>query len=345
MAVTIKDVAKVAKVAPSTVSRVIADSPRISEKTKKRVREVMVELGYHPNLIARSLANQSTQTIGIVFPNSGDLAFQNPFFSEVLRGISEELHEKHYVLQMTTGKTDEEIFDDVVKMVQGKRVDGIILLYSKVDDPVTDFLLEKNFPFVVIGKPNEKAEQITHVDNDNITAALDGTNHLLHFGHERIGFIGGNKNLMVTLHRLEGYKKALEEANIPIREDYIIHEEFLLEGGQEAVKELMTLQKPPTALLVVDDLMSLGVLRTIHGMGLEVPKDISIVSFNNALFAQLATPPLTSIDIHILDLGVEAVKHLIARIENPKEPIKRIIIPHDLLVRSSSDFCIEKTNH
>ncbi|WAA08678.1 LacI family DNA-binding transcriptional regulator [Fervidibacillus albus] len=343
MAVTIKDVARVANVAPSTVSRVIADSPRISEKTKKRVRQVMVELGYHPNLIARSLANQSTQTIGIVFPNSGDLAFQNPFFSEVLRGISEGLREKHYVLQMTTGKSDEEIFDDVVKMVQGKRVDGIILLYSKVSDPVTDFLLENDFPFVVIGKPDERAEQITHVDNDNVTAALDGTNHLLHLGHKRIGFIGGNKQLMVTLNRLEGYKKALIDANIPILDDYIIHEEFLLEGGQEAVKELMTLQSPPTALLVADDLMSLGVLRTIHGMGLNVPKDLSIVSFNNALFAQLASPPLTSIDIHILELGIEAVKHLIARIENRKEPVKRIIIPYEIIVRSSCGPYVEKS--
>jgi len=335
VAVTIKDIAKAANVAPSTVSRVIADSPKISPETKRKVKEIMKELGYHPNFNARSLASQSTQTIGLVFPNSGNIAFQNPFFSEVLRWISEGVNEKHYAIQLTTGKTEEEIFDDVVKMVQGKRVDGIILLYSKENDSVINYLCEKNFPFVLIGKPYHYSDLITSVDNDNILAAKEGTNYLLNLGHKRIGFIGGNKNLMVTKDRLLGYKWALMEADIDIREDYIIHEEFLLQGGQEAVKELLSLDEPPTALLVVDDLMTLGVVRTIHDMNLKVPDDISIVSFNNALFSELSNPPLTTIDINILGLGLEAVKGLIASIDNPNESKKRIIIPHTIIERSS----------
>ncbi|MCU9612459.1 LacI family DNA-binding transcriptional regulator [Caldibacillus lycopersici] len=335
MAITIKDVAKAANVAPSTVSRVIADSPRISEETKKRVREVMDKLGYHPNFIARSLASQSTQVIGIVFPSSGNLAFQNPFYSEVLRGISEGVHQKHYSLQLTTGKTEDEIYDDVVKMVQGRRVDGIILLYSKMNDKIVVYLRKNKFPFVLIGKPYEYTEQITHVDNDNISAAKEGTEYLIKLGHSCIGFIGGNKNLMVTNDRLQGYKKALMEAGIELKNEYVIHENFLLKGGQVAVRELLSLDNPPTALLVVDDLMSLGVLRTTHELGLNVPEDISIVSFNNALFAELSNPALTSIDINILSLGMEAVKNLIGMIENPQEPTKRIIIPHQIIERSS----------
>ncbi|WP_062352097.1 LacI family DNA-binding transcriptional regulator [Bacillus kwashiorkori] len=337
MAVTIKDVAKAANVAPSTVSRVIADSPRISENTKRKVRTIMEELGYHPNFIARSLASQSTQTLGIVFPNSGNISFQNPFFSEVLRGISEGVNDKHYTLQLTSGKTEDEIYNDVVNMVQGRRVDGIILLYSKKDDKVVDYLRQKKFPFVLIGKPYEDQEQITHVDNDNISAGRDGTKYLLGLGHERIGFIGGNKNLMVTADRLAGYKKALIENQIPIKEEYITHDEFLLEGGQQAIKELMHLSQPPTALLVTDELMALGVLKTVHALGYNVPDNLSIISFNNALFAELATPPLTSIDINIFDLGMEAVKNLILKLENPKEPIKRIIIPHSIIVRKSCE--------
>lgn len=335
MPVTIKDVAKAANVAPSTVSRVIANSSRISEETKKRVRDVMKELGYHPNFIARSLASQSTQAIGIVLPSSGNLAFQNPFFSEVLRGISEGVNQKHYALQLTTGKTDKEIYDDVVRMVQGRRVDGIILLYSKANDRIINYLRDLQFPFVLIGKPYTDTEKITHVDNDNISAAKEGTEYLLNLGHHYIGFIGGSKELMVTADRLQGYKLALETANIPIREEYIIHEEFLLKGGQQAVEELMSLKNPPTALLVVDDLMSLESLRTVYAMGLTIPDNLSIVSFNNALFAELSNPPLTSIDINIFDLGIEAVKNLIEKIENPKDPTKRIIIPHRLIKRSS----------
>ena len=335
MSVTIKDVAKAANVAPSTVSRVIADSPRISEKTKRKVRQVMKELGYHPNFIARSLASQSTNVIGIVFPASGNMAFQNPFYSEVLRGISEGVHQKHYGIQLTTGATEDEIYEDVVRMVQGRRVDGVIMLYSKINDKVIRYLREKEFPFVVIGKPYDDPEQITHIDNDNITAAKEATKHLLNLGHRRIGFIGGGKDLMVTVTRLEGYKKALEEYNIPIREDYIIHEEFLLSGGKHGVLEIMSAKEPPTALVVADDIMAMGVLRTLHLMGYDIPNSISVISFNNTLFSELSSPPLTTVDINILHLGIEAVKNLLAIIENPKEPTKRVIIPHKIIVRSS----------
>ncbi len=335
MNVTIKDVAKAANVSPSTVSRVIADSPRISEKTKRKVRKVMEELGYHPNFIARSLASQSTQVLGIVFPGSGNLAFQNPFFSEVLRGISEGAHDKHYGIQLTTGITEDEIYHEVVQMVQGGRVDGIILLYSKIKDEVVDYLLEKDFPFVIVGKPYEHAERITHVDNDNVEAAKQATEYLLELGHERIGFIGGNEKLMVTVTRLEGYQQALKNAGLPVREEYIIHEDFLVSGGKQAILKLMSLAEPPTALLVTDDLMALGVLQSLHLFGMEVPRDLSLVSFNNALISRLSNPSLTSVDIGIFDLGMEAVKQLVAKIKNNREPVKRVIIPHQLIKRSS----------
>lgn len=335
MTVTIKDVAKAANVAPSTVSRVIANSPRISEETKKRVRKVMDDLGYHPNLNARSLVSQSSQTIGIVLPSAGNIVFQNPFFSEILRSISEGVHHRHYALQLTTGITEKEIYEDVIRMVQGRRVDGLILLYSKAADPVSNYLEKNNFPFVLVGKPYKNINKITHVDNDNILAAKDATEYLIKLGHRDIGFIGGSKNLMVTNDRLEGYKQALREANISVREEYIVHGEFLLEDGQEAVKDLLVLETPPSALLVVDDLMSVGVLRAIYDMKLNVPEDLSIVSFNNALFSELSTPPLTSVDINIFALGMESVKALVDKIENSHEPTKRIIIPHQIIVRHS----------
>ena len=198
MAVTIKDVAKIANVAPSTVSRVIANSPRISEKTKERVREVMEQLGYHPNFIARSLASQSTRAIGLVMPSSTDVVFQNPFFPTVLTGLSEGAHSRQYALHMTTGKTELEIFDGVVAMVQGGRVDGVILLYSKVEDKVISYLRKRDFPFVVIGKPFKDDENISYVDNDNFKAGKEVTEYLIQLGHERIGFIGGNLDLVVT---------------------------------------------------------------------------------------------------------------------------------------------------
>jgi DNA-binding LacI/PurR family transcriptional regulator len=335
VAITIKDVAKLAKVAPSTVSRVIANNPRISEKTKKKVREAMDELGYHPNFIARSLASQSTQAIGLVMPSSTDVVFQNPFFPTVLRGLSEGAHEKHYALYMTTGKTDNEILDGVIQMVQGGRVDGVVLLYSKIEDKVLMYLQERGIPFVVIGKPFKHVEEITHVDNDNFRATKEVTEYLIQLGHDHIAFVGGNLNLVVTVERLLGYEKALREAGIMLNDDYIVHEEFLREGGQEAVRELLSLNVPPTALVVADDLMALGVLNTLDELGIRVPEDISIISFNNVLVTEMSRPPLTSVDINIFDLGFEAARSLIQKIENPKEPTKRIIIPHQIVKRFS----------
>ncbi|CAM4135978.1 LacI family DNA-binding transcriptional regulator [Lederbergia lenta] len=335
MSITIKDVAKFANVAPSTVSRVIADNPRISEKTKKRVREAMKELGYHPNFIARSLARQSTKVIGLVMPGSADIIFQNPFFSNVLRGLSESAHEKNYALQMTTGKTEDEIFEGVVQMVQGRRVDGLVLLNSHVDDKIMEYLRKQNVPFVVIGKPFKYVEEITHVDNDNFQATREVTEYLLQLNHDRIAFIGGSLDLVVTIERLLGYEKALQLAGIELNNQYVIHEEFLREGGREAVSELLKLSDPPTALVVADDLMALGVLNMLAELNVSVPEDISIVSFNNVLIAEMGNPPLTSVDINIFSLGYEAAKNLILHINNTQEPIKRVIVPHKLIIRSS----------
>ena len=336
MAVTIKDVAKLADVAPSTVSRVIANNPRISDKTKKRVREAMEQLGYHPNFIARSLANQSTKVIGLVLPPSSGAFFQNPFFAEVMHGLSDGVHEKHYALQMTTGTTEEELFDGVVQMVQGGRVDGIILLYSRVNDEILSYLRTRHFPFVMIGKPFEHVEKITHVDNDNFLAAKEATEYLIGLGHKHIGFIGGSPSLTVTLDRLQGYKNALSEEDLPLLEDYIIHSEyFLREGGQQAVNKLFSASVSPTALIVTDDLMALGVVNTLTEMAIDIPNQVSIISFNNALFAEMSRPPLTSININIVELGYQAARSLIQILENENEPVKRIIIPHQRVVRNS----------
>jgi DNA-binding LacI/PurR family transcriptional regulator len=336
MAVTIKDVSKLANVAPSTVSRVIANNPRISEETKKRVRDAMEKLGYHPNLNARSLANQSSQAIGVIIPRSTHEAFQNPFFPEVVRGISKVAHEKEFALYMSTGTTEDEIYEDVLRMVQGKRVDGIVLLYSRINDKILKYLREKKFPFTVLGKPSEDKTQITYVDNDNIVAAKDVTEHLISLGHKNIAFVGGSRELVVTIDRLLGYEKALNQAGIKLKEEYMIQQEFLLEGGQKAISELMSIDEPPTALVVADDLMAFGILRTLEELGISVPEEMAMVSFNNIMLTEVSRPSLSTVDINIHQLGFYAAKSLIEKIENVEEPSKRIIVPHEVIYRESS---------
>jgi DNA-binding LacI/PurR family transcriptional regulator len=336
MAVTIKDVAKKAGVAPSTVSRVIADNPRISIDTKKRVRKAMKELGYHPNINARNLAVRSSQAIGVIMPSSADKALQNPFFPEVLRGIGSYAHETQYSLYVATGGNEEQALEEVKRMVNGNIVDGLILLYSRMHDPIQQFLTEKQFPYVIVGKPSELENEITYVDNDNVKASKDLTTHLIELGHEHIAFIGGSKDLTVTIDRLKGYKAAILEANLPLPTEYMVHTEFLKSGGREAVAQLFQLEQPPTGLVVADDLMTLGVIHALEEAGINCPQDVSITSFNNLYLAEITTPPLTTVDIQIYQLGVQSARCLIEKTKNKEEPAKRIIIPFEIKYRKST---------
>lgn len=333
--VTIKDVAKEANVAPSTVSRVIADNPRISEKTKKRVKEVMERLGYHPNFQARSLAANSTQTIGVVMPSSAFYSFQNPFFPEVLRGISKNAHENKYGIYLSTGSTEEEIYNEVISMVMGRRVDGIILLYSRVNDRTMKYLLESDFPFTVVGRPYDDGEKITYVNNDNILLAKQITNYLISLGHKNIAFVGGDQEFVVTNDRLEGYRMALHEAGYQINDRYFIPREVIFENGKDAICSLMSLDPPPSAMVTQDDLMAYEMVSHLGTLNIKVPDGISIVSFNNLDLSEHSNPPITSVDIGTFNLGFEATRCLIEKIENPTILPKRIIVPATLIKRES----------
>ncbi|MEH7247290.1 LacI family DNA-binding transcriptional regulator [Neobacillus niacini] len=335
MSVTIKDVAKKANVAPSTVSRVMSDSPSISEKTKRKVRKVMEEMGYHLNLNARTLVQKSTQTIGIVMKNSTSQSLLNPVFPEVLSGISAFCHKQGYSMLLTTGETEEDIFVDTVKMVQGKRVDGIIVLYSKKDDKVVPFLMTSGIPFAVIGKPVYESNKMMYVDNDNVQAAKDATEYVIKRGHQRIGFIGGDIRFEVTEARLNGYKEAVRDGNLEINEDYIKNFPYDRDLGSRAINELLNLAEPPTAIVVTDDLNALIILLALKERNIKVPDDISIVSFNNTIISSLSTPPLTSVDIQTFQLGYESARCLLEQIKEPETIKKSIIIPAIIVERES----------
>ncbi|MUK89006.1 LacI family DNA-binding transcriptional regulator [Ornithinibacillus sp. L9] len=333
--VTIKDVAKASGVSPSTVSRVIADNPRITEETKKKVRKAMKQLGYHPNISARNLVAKSTKAIGVIMPSSANTALQNPFFPEILRGIGSVIHKMQYSMSLSTGETEEEIFAEVQRMVYGSYVDGVILLYSRVNDRITNFLREKDFPFVIVGKPYDYETAITHVDNDNFNAGKEITKHLIEKGHKRIGFIGGSRELFVTMDREAGYIAALQENGLEIRDEYKIHTEFLKSGGREAIEYLLSLETRPTGLVVSDDLISLGILARLEEAGIQVPTDVSLVSFNNVYLSEITRPALTTVDIQIYELGAQSAKVLIEKTKNKDEPAKRIIIPYKIVHRDS----------
>ncbi|WP_077624511.1 LacI family DNA-binding transcriptional regulator [Sediminibacillus massiliensis] len=342
MSVTIKDVAKRANVAPSTVSRVISDSPKISERTKRKVRKVMEEMGYHLNYNARVLVQRSTKTIGIVMKNSASQSLHNPFVPEVIRGISSSCRQLDYSINLTTGESEEAIFEDVVKMVQGKRVDGLIVLYSKKDDKVVPYLKENGIPFVVVGKPMTGSSTIMSVDNDNIQAAQEVTEYLIGLGHKRIAYIGQESEFQFAKDRLNGYLAAMQEHDLKPDEDYYLKSfHFDREKGKQVVEKLMALPEPPTGLIVTDDINAMIVLLVLQEMDIKVPDEVSVVGFNNTIVSTLSSPALTSVDTQTYQLGHESARSLIELINDPGMFKKSVIIPTVLEIRESCAPCKE----
>ncbi|MHA0857489.1 LacI family DNA-binding transcriptional regulator [Paenibacillus sp. CMAA1364] len=337
MSVTIKDVAKRAGVSPSTVSRVLSNHPRISLETSRKVKVILDEMGYYPNILAQSLVSKTTNSICVILPKSAEELFLNSFFMELVRGIVTQANRSGYDVVLSSGGSEQEEIDVVSRLINGKRVDGAILLYSRKDDPVVEFLHSNHHPFVLIGR-SDKYPDLLSVDNDNIQAAYDATKHLINFGHKRIGFVSGPPHHVVSMDRLKGYRRALEEAGLEMRKDWIVEGEFLQESGYRAMSFFMNLPQRPTALVVVDDLVTFGVLRGLHELGFKVPDDLSIVSFNNISISELSTPPISSIDIGIYNLGYTASQALIQSIrqEGDNDLQKRHIISHRLVVRESS---------
>lgn len=333
--VTIKDVAKRAGVAPSTVSRVISGSSRISPATTARIKHIMEELGYHPNMMAKSLVSKTTRTLGIILPRPAEEMFLNLFFSEFIRGIVSHASRSGYDLLMTSGATEREEVEAITRLVKGGRVDGILLLSSRRDDPVIRFLHRDEFPFVLIGRSPE-FEDILSVDTNNVQAAYDATEHLIAQGHERIGFVSGPPQLVISQDRLQGYQQALKEAGLPMKQHWTVEGEFLQESGYRAMSMIMSLPEPPTALVVIDDVVAIGVLRGLTEIGFKVPDDISLISFNNIAMSQLTSPPLTTVDIGIYQLGYSASQVLISNIQGEPAHRNRILIPHRLVNREST---------
>lgn len=335
MSVTIKDVAAQANVAPSTVSRVISDSPLISEKTKRKVQKVMDEMGYHLNYNAQMLATQSTKTIGIIMKNSTSEFMHSSFFPEVIRGISALCSKYDFSISLTTGESEEEIFADTVKMVRGKRVDGMIVLYSKKDDKVVPYLIESGIPFVVIGKPLIQSSKIMFVDNDNVQAAKEATDFLLNLGHKKIAFIGEDDQFEVSEARLNGFIQAVKAQGLAVSKGYIKNIQFDPHHGKQVITELMGLAEPPTALVVSDDLNALIVLTALSEKNIKVPDDMSMIVFNNSVISKVANPPLTTVDTQIFQLGYESANCLIELVKDPQMFRKSVIIPTVIVERNS----------
>jgi len=334
--ITIKDIAREAGVSPSTVSRVLSNHERISEETKRKVRDIMIKLNYHPNIMAQSLVSKTTNTFAILLPRPAEELFQDVFFGELLRGILASSSKHHYDTLLTSTSSTYDEDELINRLVLGRRVDGVILLSSRLEDKLIKRLNELNFPTVIIGRTEEE-QQLLSVDTDNVQASFDATTHLINQGHKKIGFIGGSSNLTVSIDRLEGFKLAMNKAQLPINEDWLMDSDYLQQSSFRAISTFFQDENRPTALVVMDDHLAFGILRTMNELDIKCPKQISLVSFNNIPLAQMASTPLSSIDIGTYQLGYTASQLLIKRLTQPSTVLnERVIIPHRLVIRESS---------
>lgn len=329
--VTIKDVAKEAGVATSTVSRVLSNNPKISDETKERVNEAIKKLNYKPNAIARSLANNKTRILGVVVPSEADDLLMNPFFINAMKGMSVYAQSKSYYITYAFSKDENSELDIMKEITNANLIEGVILLRVKEDDKSIKYLKNINFPFVAIGRP-EEIDDVLWVDNDNFHAMYNVVNKIIHKGHKKIGFIGAIENLNMSRDRLEGYKMALEVNGINYDDNLVIHTNLFNEdAGYDAANKLLE-NNNVSAIVATDDLMAFGVRKLLNEKEMN---GISLVGFNDIQLAQYQNPPLASVNINADKLGYNAAKLLIEKLEEIKTKNTHYIVNTEFIERES----------
>lgn len=335
MAITIKDVAALAGVSPSTVSRVCNDNPSISRETKEKVRQAMAELHYEPPLPANAPAAQGPRFIGILLPPSVRSTYENPFYLETLRGISRFCNQRQYISAVITGQDEEEVLQVLQNMGRSGQMVGVILLYSKMEDRIVDYLCETGILYVIIGKPDQLAGQTICIDNDNLLAGREATEYLYALGHRRIAYLGYDDAFFFSADRKSGYQLAMLQHGLPVRPEDCVEITGHPAEGSGLIQALLGGNDRPTAVVVSDDILAAALERVCIQMELSIPGDLSIVSFNNSPFAQFTSLQLTSVDINSFQLGFEAASQLINHAENPNLLATKIVVPHRIVERSS----------
>ena len=329
--VGLKDVARHAGVSASTVSRVLTNSPLVNADTRDRVRQAMDALEYRPNRVARRLRGDTAQAslIGLVVPD-----IQNPFFAEVARGVERAAQESGYMVFVGNSDEDEVVEARYLELMRAERVDGIILPASSDNAKAVTALARGGLPVVCVDRRLPRAALDTVVA-DNVEGAYAAVAHLLHIGHRRVGFIGGRPQLSTTQERLEGYRRALADRGIAIDDTLVRAGDSRASGGCAMTAELLALAHPPTALLVGNNLMTLGALETIHAAGLRIPDDVAVVGYDDMPWATAFNPPLTAVRQPGRELGRRAAELLLARIDDPSRSTTLVTLKPELVVRQS----------
>ncbi|MDT8717079.1 LacI family DNA-binding transcriptional regulator [Clostridium sp. 19966] len=336
MAATIKDVAKEANVSPSTVSRVLTNNPKISDETKERVYKAVEKLKYYPNAMARSLAHNSTKILGLILPSAAEDFHKNLFFIELMTGIGVAAKEREYNIMYSFGRNEKDELSCIKKFTNSKLVDGVILLTSRSNDKCIKYLKSIDYPFVVVGRP-EEVKDVIWVDNDNFEAMYSVTSTFIEKGFKNIAFIGGPEGLNVSIDRMDGFTRSMKAHCMEIKKELVVSsEEFEEKAGYEAMMKILD-KDIPDAVITADDLIAIGAMKAIKEKNIE--DKIAVVGFNNIPIAVYQNPPLSSVEINTYDLGYNASKLLLDRLkEENYSKYNHFIVKTTLIERESSNL-------
>jgi LacI family transcriptional regulator len=327
------DVARLAGVSRATVSYVMnEDSGRvpISEETRRHVLNAIEQLGYKVDARAQSLRSGNTKTIGVLLP-----IYENPYFWQILRGISEEAEAAGYSLLLAHSSLTPEQESQSVKELAEQRVDGLVLLmgFKQLSEQVMDQLRNSNHPIVEISATQSEFDLVHQGYSDGAQALMS---HLFDYGHQRIGFVYGVTISSQGFDRLEAYRQAFEEAGLPYDESLVYRCGELMEDGYQATLHLLSQPNRPTALLAINDLLGIAAIRAAVDLGLRVPEDVSVASFDDIPFSSFIVPRLTSIAGRPQQTGRDAVSLLLQRLNNPDLPRQVITGGWELHIREST---------
>jgi LacI family transcriptional regulator len=329
---TLEDIAKLAGVSRSTVSRVVNNHPNVKDQVRKRVKSVILDTGYEPHAAARSLAARRSNIIGLVIPSAVHTLFTDPYFPRLTEGIAQASNAADFTLSLFLFNSLEDERRMYPRITRKGLLDGVLVQATHVDDEIYTWLRKGNIPYVVVGRPAEMTD-LSYVDVDNIAGAHQAVSHLIRLGHHKIGTLAGPLSTEAGKDRLIGYRQALQERGIPINEGLIVEGDFTEMGGYLATQRLF--YDKPTAIFVASDIMASGALRALREAGLSVPEDIALVGFDDLPPARRSAPQLTTIRQPIRRLGIKAVEVLIDLIDHPTSPPHKVIFNTELVIRDS----------
>jgi LacI family transcriptional regulator len=329
---TIHDIARKLNISASTVSRALNDNPRISLKTREKVREIALELGYRANSLASNLRNKKSNTIGIVVP-----LINRYFFSSVISGVEDIAYKAGFtvVISQSNDLAQKEI--DIVHSMFANRVDGLIISIAMEPNTNEHFNLfrKKHIPLVFFDRAVPEIET-DNIVVDDFAGAFRVTQHLIDQGYRRIAHLAGPQNLMTYFDRKNGYIDALHQNGIPFDESLVHINKLTSDDGIIAAKQLMSLPNPPDALFCGNDTTALSVMIYLRDLGIRIPEEIGIVGFSNEPFSKVVSPSISTIAQPGFEMGQKAAELIIRKIENKELTYQTITLPTELIIRESS---------